>query len=219
MATISKDTAAYGVEAIIKLKSIDEHIKKVHGRYRSLLPTESAILTDYGQKILRHVVDRWPVDTGTSRDRWSVTEMPLGGDLGLRIYNPITYVQYVHRAGTPKTAILWGPMISKAWATYKNQLVADLKAEIDKTEQRLQPEQFTGPQIEGSSWAAIQARFALAQAPDKALNTFARIFRNDPPTLRRIEKVKNMGAAKQKTEIRKLAEKVARGDGYIAAGA
>ena len=90
MATISKDTAAYGVEAIIKLKSIDEHIRKTHGRYRSLLPTESAILTDYGQKILRHVVDRWPVDTGTSRDRWSVTEMPWGGDLGLRFYNPIT---------------------------------------------------------------------------------------------------------------------------------
>lgn len=211
--------AAWGVEAVIKLQSVDEHIKRLNGRYRSLMPTESAILTDYGQKILQYVVDRWPVDTGTSRDNWSITERPLGGDLGLRIYNTLTYVQYVHRAGTPKTAILWEPLIGQAWATYKDSLISELKAEVTRTQQRLEPEVFTGPQIEGSGWAAIQARFALAQAPSKALDTFARIFRHDPPTLKRITKIRGYGPVKQKAEIRRLAEKVARGDAYMAAGA
>lgn len=211
--------AAWGVEAVIKLQSVDDHIKRLNGRHRSLLPSESAILTEYAQKILRYVVSRWPVDTGTSRDNWSITERPLGGDLGLRIYNTLTYVQYVHRAGTPKTAILWEPLIGQAWATYKDSLISDLKAEVTRTQQRLEPEVFTGPQIEGSGWAAIQARFALSQPPSKALDTFARIFRHDPTTLKRITKIRGHGPVKQKAEIRRLAEKVARGEGHMAAGA
>ena len=47
----------------------------------------------------------WPVDTRRSQQAWEF--FARSGDLALVIRNPVDYVEWVHRAGEPRTALVW----------------------------------------------------------------------------------------------------------------
>lgn len=118
------------VRVNIKLRSIDDFIVREHGSRRSLTPWESEYLERFAQLITQSIRERWPVDTGTSRDRWTVMATGTGGDVGLIIENPMYYAEFVHNA-------LWETLIPKVWNLVKENLLRGLKVRIAETEKTL----------------------------------------------------------------------------------
>ena len=119
------------VSVDIKLKSIDRYIRLKHGQPRALTFDERFVLRQFAQLIQQAIRDRWPVDTGTSRDRWQVWSVPTAGDLAIMVENPMFYAEYVHEG-------LWERLIPAVWNAVKGEVINALKKEIDKTESRLQ---------------------------------------------------------------------------------
>ena len=118
------------VSVDIQLKSIEEYIIRKHGSPRALTGDERFVLRQFVQLIKQAIRDRWPVDTGTSRDRWQAWSIPTAGDLAIMIENPMFYAEYVHDG-------LWERLIPAVWNAVKAELIRELKREIDKTERRL----------------------------------------------------------------------------------
>lgn len=119
------------VSVDIKLESIDNYIRLKHGEPRSLTTAESDVLRRFARVIRQAIRDRWPVDTGTSRDRWEVFTIPTAGDVAIIIENPMFYAEYVHNG-------LWERLIPAIWNFAKPEIIAAMRREIDKTERRLQ---------------------------------------------------------------------------------
>ncbi len=118
------------VSVDIKLKSIDRYIRLKHGQPRALTFDERFVLVKFADLIQQAIRDRWPVDTGTSRDRWQVWSVPTAGDLAIMIENPMFYAEYVHEG-------LWERLIPAVWNAVKGEVISALKKEIDRTERRL----------------------------------------------------------------------------------
>ena len=118
----------------IRLRSIEEHIRTRHGKDRKPTPTERFVIRAFVEDVVEYIKLRWPVDTGTSRDRWTYEMLFNAGELVIVIENPMFYAEYVHnRGGTPEDP-LWSRLVPEAWNAYKVQMLQALRAEIDKTE-------------------------------------------------------------------------------------
>lgn len=119
------------VSVEIQLQSIDDYIIRKHGFVRALTFSENMVLVEFSQLIQQAIRDRWPVDTGTSRDRWQVTSAASFGALSILIENPMFYAEFVHNG-------LWERLIPAVWDAVKNEFSRAMKFEIDRTERRLE---------------------------------------------------------------------------------
>ena len=119
----------------IRLKSIEKHIVKKHGRARSLTPAEQDVLTFWLEILMAAIRNAWPVETGTSRDRWNAHAIPAFGDLGIVIENPMYYAEFVHRKG--ESGELWRSLVPNSWNAIKVLALAALRKKIDETEEKI----------------------------------------------------------------------------------
>ena len=118
------------VSVEIDLKSLNNYIRLKHGSPRALTGEERFTLRQFTQLIQQAIRDRWPVDTGTSRDRWIVYSVPTAGDLAIFVENPMFYAEYVNNG-------LWERLVPAVWNAVKPEVIREMKREIDKTERRL----------------------------------------------------------------------------------
>ena len=134
------------VEVNIRLRSVEQHIRRTHGQDRKPTPNEGFVIRQYAGEIINYIKRRWPVDTGTSRDRWVYTLSFNVGELFIRIENPMFYAEYVHyEGGTPEDP-LWLRLVPEAFQVYKDALNEAAAREIDKTERALVARQRRLPQ-------------------------------------------------------------------------
>tara|TARA_R110000824_G_scaffold8173_1_gene37013 strand:+ start:1226 stop:1747 length:522 start_codon:yes stop_codon:yes gene_type:complete len=135
------------VRATIRLRTIDEYIRRVHGKNRSLTAIEMAVANNYARRIINAIRDNWPIDTGTSWGKWQWSLIPYPGEAAIVIENPMNYTTYVHPAGTapnPSAAgslasSYAGRLIGQEVRAVKAGLTAALKRAIDATEKRRAP--------------------------------------------------------------------------------
>lgn len=124
-----------GIVYPIRLQSIDALITVAHGRPRSLTAAETATLRDYADLIIEDIQDRWPVDTGTSRDGWTYELYNHPPGIGFDLINEVEYSPYVSAAGDrgqPAYEIL----IPWAVGRHAPDLRAELTRQINAEEQR-----------------------------------------------------------------------------------
>tara|TARA_R100000152_G_C6775241_1_gene203521 strand:+ start:1925 stop:2410 length:486 start_codon:yes stop_codon:yes gene_type:complete len=125
------------VEVNIRLRSVEQHIRRRHGKDRKPTPNETQVIGSMADDIINYIKRRWPVDTGTSRDRWLYRLSFNVGELFIRIENPMYYTEYVHyKGGTPEDP-LWLRLVPEAFQVYKDALNEAAAREIDKTERAL----------------------------------------------------------------------------------
>ena len=125
------------VEVNIRLRSVEQHIRRTHGKDRKPTPNETQVIGSMADDIINYIKRRWPVDTGTSRDRWLYRLSFNVGELFIRIENPMFYAEYVHyEGGTPEDP-LWLRLVPEAFQVYKDALNEAAAREIDKTERAL----------------------------------------------------------------------------------
>ena len=125
------------VEVNIRLRSIEQHIRRVHGADRKPTPNETQTIATHVEDILNYIKRRWPVDTGTSRDRWMYRLSFNVGELFVRIENPMYYAEYVHYAGGTPDDPLWLRLVPEAFQAHAAAMNQALAREIDKTERAL----------------------------------------------------------------------------------
>ena len=125
-----------GVDVTIALPSIEALVLQLHGRSRALTPDEADVVDTYAGEVRDYVVDRWPVDTGTSADAWQYEVSGSPGTYGFTISNDIDYVEWVHLAGTPPGGDLWEALIGQGWALVRASLLVDLEVAVRATEAR-----------------------------------------------------------------------------------
>lgn len=122
------------VQVEIELKGIEAYVKKkTRGQPRPLSPVEVETLYYWADLMLVYIKNQWPIDTGTSRDRWSLVADTSPGRMALFVENPMYYASYVHRAGTPAEPPLWEVLVPQAWALFKLPLNQAVYKAIDKT--------------------------------------------------------------------------------------
>ena len=118
------------VRATVKLRTLDSYINRLHGRPRSLTPREMEVAERWVDQIVEYIRGGWPVDTGTSYDKWTVHLNPRGGQLSITIENDMYYAEYVHDG-------IWARLIKEAVAAVKATLIFQLKQAIKETEETL----------------------------------------------------------------------------------
>ena len=124
-----------GVSVDIRLKSIEKHVVKAHGSARSLTPAEFSVLSFWMEVLIQTIKNGWPVDTGTSRDRWEISAVTSFGDYAILIENPMYYAEWVHRSGS--RGELWRTLIPGSWNSLKLVILAALRKKIDETEEKI----------------------------------------------------------------------------------
>lgn len=130
--------ALLSIDQPVRLESIERYILQVHGDVRNLTPEEHDVLVVYANLIIGYIQDRWPVDTGTSRDEWRfVGSLGLPGAVGFRIINDMWYARWVHRSGEPAGPPLWEILVPAAIQDVAPGMLAALRAAIDRTEAAL----------------------------------------------------------------------------------
>lgn len=122
------------IEVVWPLPTVDAYLLVAHGAPRSLTAEESDVLYEYAGLIEAYVVERWPVDTGTSRDSFAFTVSGQPGEIGATFTNDMFYVEYVHRAGEPPDPPLYAILFPEARDLYQPDAIRDLQAAIDRTE-------------------------------------------------------------------------------------
>ena len=132
-----------GVGVDIRLKSIDNYITKAHGSPRALAPDEVELLSFWMGVVIQYIRNRWPVETGTSRDRWNFHLNPTPGQMGIVIENPMYYAEFVHRKG--ESGELWRSLIPEAWNAVKVLALAALRKKIDENEAKIKRLQLRFP--------------------------------------------------------------------------
>lgn len=132
------------VEVNIRLKSIEDYIRQAHGRPRALTPREGDQITLWADRMLEHIKSRWPVDTGTSRDRWAYTVDPTFPNMSIRIFNPMFYSDYVHYKGGSPEDPLWRVLVPEAWNMVKDAMLTAVRGQIDLTERAIAQRQRAG---------------------------------------------------------------------------
>ena len=120
----------------IRIRSINAILREEHGSVRPLTADELRVLSRYARLMELSIEDVWPVDTGRSRDGWSSRLLgPREDGPGILIWNPVEYVSWVHYAGRP--AVIWQQVVRDAIAQFRGPLLQDMRAEIRRTEARL----------------------------------------------------------------------------------
>lgn len=133
-----------GIEVVLRLRTVEAHLRMRHGRMRDLGVDELRVLDTHAADILDSIQAQWPVDTSTSRDSFLYTLRADVSEIAIVIENDTDYAEYVHRAGTPADPPLYETLIPAVWATEAPALVSDLKAAIDATEAVIASEQAKG---------------------------------------------------------------------------
>ena len=125
------------VELVVRLRSVEDYIKRVHGGPRPIAPRELDQLTHWADRMLEYIKARWPVDTGTSRDQWTYEIDPSFGRMGLRIENPMYYAEYVHNRGGNADAPLWESLVPEAFGLVKDPMLLAVRNQVDLTERAI----------------------------------------------------------------------------------
>ena len=134
-----------GVRVTIELKDIDAYIKKNNeGHERVTTPDEEDVIQYWGGLLLTYIKNQWPIDTGTSRDRWTIELDSRPGNTVFFIENPMYYASFVHRAGAPPEPPLWRELLPQAWALFKLPLNQAAYRAIDKTVEEIRARQAAG---------------------------------------------------------------------------
>ena len=97
---------------------------------------ELRILDTYAEAIVEDIQSGWPVDTSTSRDAFAFVTTDYKA-ITVVIENDADYVQYIHRAGEPKEPPLYETLIPEIVNTHGPDMVAAMKAAVDRTEREL----------------------------------------------------------------------------------
>jgi len=126
-----------GFEYPVRLRSLEQVVRRLHGSDRSLSVAEIRILADGADEILAAIVDQWPVDTSTSRDAMAIDIETGPGFYGFTISNDADYAEYIHEKGTPAEPPLWETLIPAVVASMTPAILAQLIGEIPRTEARL----------------------------------------------------------------------------------
>ena len=121
------------VDLDIELRSVTRHLKRKHGKMRTLTAGELIVLIAGGQDILVQLRQGWPVVTGRSRAGWDVQAIQTPF-IGYRVTNGVDYSQYVHRAGEGPDP-LWQEQMLIIRDRILPPVVDRLKRTIDETEQ------------------------------------------------------------------------------------
>jgi hypothetical protein len=124
------------IHVILRLRDIDTLLKRIAGN-RALTPRESDILIRGADIVLRRIQDEWPVDTGTSVDSFTVEPVVTPGQIGIEVYNPMYYAEYVHKKGENPNVPLYTILFPEIWADIKPILIARLTVEIARTQDRI----------------------------------------------------------------------------------
>lgn len=123
-----------GIEFPIRLRSLEAYVFQLHGSARQLTYDESRILDRYAAEIVGAIQEAWPVDTGLSQSAWEWVIGTEANDYYIQITNDVDYVQYIHRAGTPKSPALWEVLIPAVIAAFGPRMLVDLRAAVQETE-------------------------------------------------------------------------------------
>ena len=121
----------------IRLRSIEQHIRRRQGQDRKPTPNERFIIRSHVEDILNYIKRRWPVDTGTSRDRWMYRLSFNVGELFVHLENPMFYAEHVHNAGGSPEDPLWLRLVPEAFQAFKDAMNEAVAREVDKTERAL----------------------------------------------------------------------------------
>lgn len=121
-----------------RLPAVDAYLLAAHGSPRSLTSEEGDVLFEYATEVEAYVVDRWPVDTGTSRDSFSFTLSTQPGDISVLFENPMYYAEYVTLKGTTPVSQggvpLYAELFPAALGIYRDAAIRALCDAIDRTE-------------------------------------------------------------------------------------
>jgi len=121
-----------------RLPTIDAYVLAKHGAPRSLTAEEGDVLWEYATEVEAYVVDRWPVDTGTSRDSFAFTLNTQPGNVSATFTNDMFYAEYVTLKGTLPVSQggtpLYAELYPEALNVYRDAAIRDLMAAIDRTE-------------------------------------------------------------------------------------
>ena len=130
------------IRATAKLPEIDAYIRKVNGRARALVPSESMVITQEANAQLRVIKMNWPVRTGTSRAGWSYYITGNPGQVAVVYENPVYYSAWIVRKGSHSVAAGGEPwflkLMPQVWNAGKPRLIKRLKAQIDKTQKEIE---------------------------------------------------------------------------------
>jgi len=144
------------VRFTIRLRTLDEYITKQHGRRRAMTPTEQGELARFADRMIEYIKDRWPVDTGTSRDRWQYFLNPTPGEMAVIVENEMFYADYVHYAGGSAEDPLWKTLIPEAFGIISAALMSAALAAVDRTERAIERQRRAGQSRRDATRAALR---------------------------------------------------------------
>ena len=136
-----------GIRVPVRLRSIEAFIVERHGRPRDIVFKEIRVLQRWARIVEVAIERAWPVDTGFSRDRFASKLFRPDEGIGFNIANDADYVQFIHRAGTPDNPPLWTVLIPAIIRAAAPQINADMRAEIERTEQGNRPMELGRPAL------------------------------------------------------------------------
>ncbi len=129
----------------IRLESIENYIRiRNNGRNRITTPREEMAIELWADRMLDYIKSRWPVDTGTSRDRWLYELEISAGDIRIILENPMFYSEYVHRTGGSPEDPLWERLVPEAFEAMKEPMLTAVRSEVDATQRALDRRQRVG---------------------------------------------------------------------------
>lgn len=135
--TITSDQEALAegaVQAELRLASLDAYVATVHGAPRALTSDEVGVLAAWGRGIVAHIRNRWPVDTGTSQDRWTFEVNPTPGEMAIVVENDMFYAAFVFRKGDPSRTPIWESLVAEAWERAREPMLREAREAVDATE-------------------------------------------------------------------------------------
>lgn len=126
-----------GVEYRVRLKSLEDYVTRAHGSFRQLDVPEIRVIQRGVRAMVLAVAEEWPVDTGLSRDAWRGYTSLSARPFEVVIENEVFYAQYVHPRGTSPDDVLWEDLVPAVVAELMPSILAQARAEIDRTEARI----------------------------------------------------------------------------------
>jgi hypothetical protein len=88
-------------------KEFEKYLKKFDEIPKDLELFLEDFLLDIGQRVIERVKPRTPVDTGTLKNSWKISNISVGKtELSVEIFNPMEYASYVEY-GAPNRNGTW----------------------------------------------------------------------------------------------------------------
>lgn len=151
------------VHAQLKLATVEAWVRdRNQGSLRNMTIREAEIVHIYAEFMIRHIRERWPVDTGTSRDAWFV-DVTTTAHSGYRLIfeNPMWYSSWVHRRGGTPERPLWSRLIPEAVDLFIALLNNQLMSEMAATEAALEAAVARGADRRGTLLNMLQTAVEL----------------------------------------------------------